>query len=556
MLIRVIGFLLFVAAGSPSWCQTTFRADVDGTDIRVGGFFTISFELQGQQGGQFTPPKFDNFKVAGGPSRSFQTSIFNGKASRTETYSYQLKALEKGTFTIAPATVVVQGKQVRSNSITVKVLDAMKREDVLRQGAPDEEPYFITASLSRDTAFVGERLVLDYRIFTKTKINNVDLHSESDFTMFEQQAVPLRNTPTDQVEINGDTYITKLVARYNLYPKRVGKATLDPARFIIMLPSKRRRGFFFDQYAPKYVTTNATEVVIRPLPINAPEDFSGAIGHYAMEMLPSNQHLSTDDAITIRMKITGDGDPNRIAAKPLPASLSLEPYEPKVLSARNARNGARHEVEMEYIFTANAPGSYFVEPTFTYFDVDSQQFITLATDTIDFNVRAGSGTRTQVGIDTSVVYIRTDEAVMPQRMRLWGDTLPIRLAWLGLVLASLGFAIWKWRLAARRNMPVVRSLAEQARYELDELAQSSESQKAHRVEEILTNYLRASLDIDASDWTIASFQQQAKTEAWSTSRIESIIDILNRCQFAAYAGMNETQTKDMINTAKAVIMDD
>lgn len=553
MMLRLISsifcFLLWLSASA----QVIFRAEVDDTDVRIGSFFTITYELQGFQGKRFQPPTFKDFKIVGGPSQSRKTTVRNGKVNQLASYEYQLKALSKGTFTIEPATIVVNGKQIKSNPVTIKVQDAMRKEDVLTAGAPDDEPFFMTASVQQDTVFVGQKLVLDYRIFTKTKINNVDINSPIDLPSFEYRAVALRNTPTDQVEIDGETYLTKLIARYVLFPKRAGNATIDPVQFQVLLPSKRRRGFFFDQYTPKFIMTNAIDVFVKALPSDAPDEFSGAIGSYSMETMPPRQRLTTDDAISIRMKIFGDGDPNRIAPKMLLASPGLERYEPKVLAANSAYNGLQHDAELEYIFTANSAGRYVVEPIFNYFDVDSQRYITLTTDSIWFQVGAGSGEGAPAGIDTAVVYQLTKDSVLAKPCHLLASSMPVRFGWIGLWLATLGLALWSWRKRLLEARPVKRTIAEEATLELEALAASDQAKKAHRVEEILSTFLRRKLKIAASEWKDESFKSAAHANKWSTDHVQKALDILNKCRLAAYAGFTSSQENSIIDETKILI---
>ena len=71
---------------------------------------------------------FANFEVLAGPfeSRSSSYQIVNGKTSSSVSvsYTYTLQALKTGTFTIASASIIVDGKKYNSNGLSVKVLPA------------------------------------------------------------------------------------------------------------------------------------------------------------------------------------------------------------------------------------------------------------------------------------------------------------------------------------------------------------------------------------------------------------------------------------------------
>ena len=80
--------------------------------VSVGEQFKVVFEVNAD-GKNFTAPRFDNFSLVGGPFTSSSSSIqvVNGSMSRTvnNSYSYVLRADKEGTFTIGPASIVVDG---------------------------------------------------------------------------------------------------------------------------------------------------------------------------------------------------------------------------------------------------------------------------------------------------------------------------------------------------------------------------------------------------------------------------------------------------------------
>ena len=63
-----------------------------------------------KDGDNFTPPKFENFRIGGGPSQSIRKAWRNGKRAEAKTYSYFLSPIEKGTFEIGQASIEVDGE--------------------------------------------------------------------------------------------------------------------------------------------------------------------------------------------------------------------------------------------------------------------------------------------------------------------------------------------------------------------------------------------------------------------------------------------------------------
>ena len=66
------------------------------------------------------------------------------------------------------------------------------------------------------------------------------------------------------------------------------------------------------------------------------------MGHYEWECATDRDSLSTDDALTLSLRLRGDGDPKRTAPPVLTLPAGLEAFEPKVLEEEEyekARDG-------------------------------------------------------------------------------------------------------------------------------------------------------------------------------------------------------------------------
>ena len=93
--------------------------------VEAGEVFQLTFKLN-EEADNFTPPDFKNFDVLAGPFTSSSSSIqiINGKTSRnvSNSYTYNISCQTPGTYTIAPAEVIIGGNTYKSNSLKIKVL--------------------------------------------------------------------------------------------------------------------------------------------------------------------------------------------------------------------------------------------------------------------------------------------------------------------------------------------------------------------------------------------------------------------------------------------------
>ena len=74
----------------------------------------IEFSINKQGADDFSPPKFDNFRIIQGPSQSVSQSWINGKVSFSQSYSYILKPKRRGELIISPANIKYRGKTLNS----------------------------------------------------------------------------------------------------------------------------------------------------------------------------------------------------------------------------------------------------------------------------------------------------------------------------------------------------------------------------------------------------------------------------------------------------------
>ncbi len=534
--------------------QATFYAHVDDEKVYQGSFFKIEYQLSDAKGRSFEAPNFKDFKVAAGPTRSFQTTVVNGRTNSFEGYSYTLKALKEGDYVIQPAAITVGNKRIKSNPVHISVLSPLKQEDLLSKGAPSGEQYFIVAELNKDTAYSGQQILLDYRIFSKINVENVEFRSMPDLSDFYWQGLHLINESVDKVEISGEVYSTKLLKRFTIFPKRVGEHDLDPAQIMLMIPKSKRRGFFFNNYENKYAQSNGLKLVVRELPDNVPKNFSGLVGSYTMQALSPSNQLTTDDALTVRMRIKGNGDSNRFSIKPISTSSKLEAYEPKIISRNNDQNQKKkdHFAVIEYLYTTSEPGKYKVQPEFVYFDVDSNAYVTLKSKELTFNVKQGSGTRKENKEKPVFEYVRADGQNFGQRS-LMVQVPTLRWMWLLLLLSGMTFTFFKWSFIRSSRKEIVLSLEEHAIQELTNLQTTSSDSFAHRIEEILGDYYRRKYQITESNWSMNTLQDTLKIAGVHDEAIQRAIDLFNRCKFAAYAGVQQAQRLDWITEAIALV---
>lgn len=94
--------------------------------VAVGDQFRITYTVNTQNVKNFRAPSINGFEVLAGPfaSRMSSSQYINGKGSTVSsiTYTYTVQASKQGSFSIAPASIIAEGKPIASNALRIRVL--------------------------------------------------------------------------------------------------------------------------------------------------------------------------------------------------------------------------------------------------------------------------------------------------------------------------------------------------------------------------------------------------------------------------------------------------
>jgi len=554
-----------------------FYAESDAKQVVIGRYFEVDFILTNADGDDFRPPSFKDFDILSGPNQAISSSSVNGRWSRELRLSYTLQPKRVGKFNIGSATIKVKGKQMKSFPIPVEVLKgksgAKSQADLQKR---IEEQVFIRAVASTDTAYIGQQILVDYKLYTTLNVETYNLLGESEYPGFFVKDIRRFNSRVVREVIDGVQYSTKVLKRVVLFPQQGGLMTVDPLEIQLAINTdeskQSRRRSFFDQVPLTRIVakTDPLELKIRPLPANAPESFTGAVGKFSMITTSSSPSISTDDVITIKMIVVGDGDVKQIQPPPIAVSDSLEVYEPRILTENSKEeNGViKSEKKLEYLLLPKEPGSYTVVPKYTYFDTDSLQYITIASSPLRFNVRKGVKKRADIKLpsDRDSVYTELRALKSVSGLKKKGTAFigsPIYWSLLGLPLFLLGIVMFRRRKELKAGNIDITLLKKQkaaavAKKNLEAAQQFLDNKESrsfyNEVSRASLGYIGDKLNIPLSELSKANIEGQLQKLKISAPRVEAFIKILKTCEMALYGGMdNVAAMQETYDTAATVI---
>jgi hypothetical protein len=539
-------FAMLLTAGTLS-AQTTFEATTDARRVLENSYFEVTFTLSNAQGGQFSPPSFEDFLVVSGPSQAVSTSMINGQVSRTQAYSYTLKPRRTGTFTIGSASIKVSRTTLRTKPLTIEVVKG-------RKGDPGaEEQVFIRAEPSTETAYVGQQILLDYKLYTTLDVESFNILEESGYQGFFVQDVRRFNGRVMREVINGVQYTTKVLKRIALFPQQTGQLTIEPMNVqlgVVKEGAKRSRSFFFTpEVRPYPAATETVNIEVLPLPAGAPESFTGAVGDYQIRPDLSSKTATTDDALTFILTVRGSGDIKRVEAPALDLPEGFEVYEPKAVEETNLELNASIEGKkvFEYLLLPKVPGDYEFTPKFTYFSPDSAKYVTLADQSFSIYVKQGTG---QPGRATASLNETEDIGPLmlsPGLTQTRAPFLGSALFW-GLLAAPLllfgGLLGWRRHRArqddidpSERRMQAARGVAQERLSLAKSHLKAGDSRAFYdEVSKAILGYVGDKLQIPRSSMSKSSLRQRLQELDLDESLIETVMSIVQDCEMALFAG--------------------
>ena len=458
LLIQKITLLLLFSGAGFAMAQIKFSASVSSPQISKNEFVQLKLTVENaKQVEQITPPVFKNFTVVSGPNQESGMSMINGDVKQFIALSYILKPKSPGNFSIAPATAKADGKELRSNPVSVQVSNTLAsgnsggtnfnspfsgidpfadaapetlfRDNILKKGenAADKvsKNMFVKVELDKTSCYIGEPVIATYKLYTRLKCesNLVKNPSFNGFSVIDLQQPDNGNYGREKV--NGREYSTIVIRKAQLYPLQSGKLDLEPAEiennvyFIKEAYANRQNnlpGDVFREFEEATIPPEGIEnhkvslqsqpasVLVKALPdTNVPPAFKGAVGNFAIEAMLDKNNFTTDDAGKLKVIISGEGNLQLMNSPEIQWPQGFEAFEPSasddLLKTTVPVSGRKI---IDYSFTVATPGNYTLPRIkFSYFDPRSGKYKTDSTKPISFSVVKGTGKKTQPAAETT-----------------------------------------------------------------------------------------------------------------------------------------------------------
>ena len=604
--MRKLIFLLiiFVAASINVFADGKVSFTASAPDVVVvGDQFRLSYTVTTQKVRDFRAPSIKGVDVLMGPTRSTfsNTQIINGAMSSEKgiTFTYILMATTEGDYSISGATITADGDQMVSNSVKIKVLPPDQSAAATSSGAATQgnsssgrtssasvssQDLFVTATATKTTVYEQEAFLLTYKIYTRESQLQFDNVKLPYFKGFHSQEIERpSNAKWSQEHYKGRNYYTTVFRQFVLFPQQSGKLTIEPARFDASVAKAVRSADPFDAFfnggsnvveVKKVLTTPAITINVNALPAGKPADFSGGVGEFTISSSINSKDVKTNDAITIKLVISGTGNLKLLSNPEVKFPEDFEVYDPKVDSqVRLTSSGLSGNRVIEYLAIPRHPGNYKIPAvTFSYFDIKSKSYKTLKTEDYEIKVEKGAGNADQVianftnkedlkvlGEDIRYIKLK-DVTLQPKGSFFYGSFA----YWLFYIIPAIAFIIFFiiYRKQAAENANVAKMRTKKANKVATKrmklagklLAENKKEAFYDEVLKALWGYISDKLNIPVSRLSKDNVEEKLRNHGVSDELIKEFLDALNECEFARFAPGDESQAMDKVYSSSLTVI--
>lgn len=570
--------LSIVLFGITANAQVQFDAKVSKKRLGINERLRVDFEMN-QDGDNFRPPNFENFRVVGGPNQSISNSWINGKRSFSKTYSYFLSPQTRGNVTIGQATIEINGETYKTLPLEVQVTAAV---DTPKDGNNAEyvasENVHLVAEVSNANPYLNEAITVTYKLYVSHDVSitsqwrEIDTPKYADF--WSQNIDNQSNFKVSEGKYNGQDYRYVVLRTTVLYPQKTGKLDIEPLTLDIPVDVQGNRRDIFGrrlmERVNRTISAGNRTINVKPLPLEGkPDGFNGAVGDFTFDVTPSKTKLNAEESLQLDLKIAGKGNLKLFTIPSVKLPNTLEVYEPEHGENVNTTvGGMQGSISDSYTIVPQFKGTYPINPiTFSYFDPKVEKYKTLTSREFTIDVENGP---TSAVASNSPTKDNNKQVVLSKDnfkyIKLDADLKPIAqepffqsaLFWslLGgpFLLIPLFILAGKKRRARLNDVEgnKLRSVSKLAKKYLSEAKRNVSNPVVfyESLERALHNYLKAKLNIETSEMDKNLISKMLQERNVEPTVVENFINLLKSCEFARYASSSEASVQQ--DYAKAV----
>jgi hypothetical protein len=418
LLVGTLGFFVVVCAFADSPSVT---AVLSNSEAAVGETVQLQIRVTGGRSAE-APEKIavDGLQIyRTGTSQHFEMNNFNVTSSVI--YDYTVLPMKAGTFKIPPQTIRLGSNALHTPELTLNVADSAGRSSSARsnrEAQPENANQLVFAELvvPKKVAFVGEMVPAEIRLGFDPRARP-ELADGPEIAGQGFTTQKLQQSQQNLETINGKSYDV-ITFKTAIAATRAGKIEIGPVKAKARVSVPRRQAtprsrsrspfdlfnlddpfsdpFFADPFGrlaerrEVEVESEPATFEVKPLPPNAPQSFSGAVGNFSMTTNVKPTKVQVGDPITVTSTISGRGNFDRVNVPGLEDERGWHKYPSSSKFKQDDEVGISGAKTFETVISPNEKKQALPPLVFSYFDPVKENYATLRSDAMPISVEGGA----------------------------------------------------------------------------------------------------------------------------------------------------------------------
>lgn len=559
--------------------------------VSVGEQFQVSYELN-SDGKDFRAPNFTNFEIIGGPftSTSSSVQIINGSVTRanTQTFSYHLRAIKEGTYTIPSASITVDKKKITSEPCEIVVVASATGSSTYSGNSDNTKTnitakeVFLKATPNKKKVYQGEQILLTYNIYYTIPISQLSVSKSPSYSGFWTKDITENDGSLQQSStiIDGQQYNVATIKEIVLFPQKSGDLIIDPLDLTCVAQIRQQRNrshgydpfddFFGDVMGSSYtnvrkdIKSQPITIEVEPLPsANKPSSFKGAVGQFTFTSKIDKNELKANEAFTLTLTVSGKGN---IELLELPKPVfppDFEVYDPKISTTiKNNALGIYGSKKAEYIIIPRLSGDFALENIeFSYFNPSLKRYETLKSDIHNIQVHKDTNTSSSVIYtpgQADIKYLGNDIHhinVNNNILSITGSTFfmsPIYIVIIVVMILTFAITLIIYKKVNKlnknkalvKNKQATKIAKKRLKNAHNYLITNNQTSFYEEFSQALWGYISDKLNISRSQLSMDSVKEFMLSKDVSEDIVNEFVDLLNNCEFARFAPGDPSKKMD------------
>jgi hypothetical protein len=410
--------------------QGLFTTILSAERVMEGESFRVQYVvIDAASISSFIAPDFDQFRLISGPDIYLSEMSNQKNLKQSKNFVFTLVALKAGKFIIPGATIIVDGKPVKSGNLIVDIIPKGKdfkrfekessSDYFLRPGENAQqkinENLFLKVIVDKKNCFVGEPVQATFKLFSRLESKSDIVKNPGFYGFSVYDIVNLSDKELSVEIINRKPYDVHTIRKVQLYPLRPGVFVIEPMEVknrvefsgsVVnkkteqeisegVLNAKNNRAEPGTEVFETEISTQQVSINVKPVPEkNKPPGYAGAVGAFDIfSSLSKNSFFKNEEGF-LEIRINGTGNFIQIDAPVIRWSDGIEGFEPIVKDSlyktQTPLTGTRI---FTYPFVVNIPGKYSIPPVnFSFFNPSNRVYNTVSTNELFLQINETSTT--------------------------------------------------------------------------------------------------------------------------------------------------------------------